>query len=107
MVAQDDGRGADAQVLHLAALQLGFHHRELAEKRLDELVKLLARWRQRERAALEQRHAQVFFQPRELAADGGLLDAVGHVAGRLGDAAMPGDVVEEFEMVDVHKHPRG
>ena len=42
------------------------------------------------------------FQLDELHADGRLLDAVGHLAHGLGNAAMLGDVVEQFEVVDVH-----
>jgi len=56
-----------------------------------------------ERTALpEMRLAEGIFELENLAADAGLLDAVGHLPGRGADALVPGDVIEEFEMVDVH-----
>jgi hypothetical protein len=53
-------------------------------------------------AALEERHAEVFLQLDDLAADRRLLDPIGHVADRLADSAVPGHVIKELQVVGVH-----
>ena len=52
---------------------------------------------------MEEGGAKEFFELDDLAADGGLLNAVGHVAHGFADAAVFGDVIEEFKVVNVHR----
>ena len=75
----------------------------LAKKGWMKLVQLLAGRRQREGPPLEERHPQVFLQLRHLPAHRRLLNAVRDVAHRLGNAAVPGDVIKQLQMVDVHQ----
>ena len=65
-------------------------------------VKVLAGGRECEGPALKQGDAEKFLQLNYLAADGGLLNAIGHAAHGLADAPMFGHVVEKFEVMDVH-----
>jgi len=51
---------------------------------------------------LEQSHAEEFLELRDLRTDRRLLDAVGDVAHRRHNAAVPRDVIEKFEVMDVH-----
>ena len=46
---------------------------------------------------------QVIFELQDLATDRRLLDAVGHLPHGLADAAVLGNVIEKFQMVNVHK----
>ncbi len=92
---------------HAAALQSPGHNVQLAEERLDKVEQLLSLRRQREGAALKQGHAQERFQLNDLPADGRLLDAVGHVAHRLADAAVFGHVEEQLQVMHIHCHPAG
>jgi hypothetical protein len=102
-VAQDGfGRG-DAEVLGDAAAEFFGHGSELVKKGFDEGVEFLARWGEREGSAVKEGNTEEFFELNDLAADGGLLDAVGHVADGFTDAAVFGNVVEEFEVVNVHR----
>ena len=51
---------------------------------------------------MKQRRAKKFLQLGNLGTDCRLLDAVGDVVHRRHDAAVPGDVIEQFKMMDVH-----
>jgi len=51
---------------------------------------------------VKQRRAQKFLELRHLGADRRLLDAVGDVVDCRHDAAVFGDVVEQFQMMDIH-----
>ena len=75
---------------------------EVGKKRLDELVKFPALRCQRKRPPLKQCHAKKFLELRHLRADRRLLDAVGNVPHRRHDAAVPGDVIKKFEVMNVH-----
>src|SRR5439155_27180627 len=97
------GGSANANLPRLAPLKFDGHLIEVGEERLNETIKPLPGRRQREGPALEERHAQILLQLGDLAADRRLLDAVGNVAHGLGDSAMASDVIEEFEMVNVHR----
>ena len=55
-----------------------------------------------EGAAVEEGGGEGVFELEDLGADGWLLDAVGDAASGGADAAVARDVVEEFEVVDVH-----
>lgn len=101
MIAQDDSRRGEANHLRRAAADFLLDAFEAVEEGLDEGVKLLTRGRQREGTALEERPAEVILQREYLPADGRLLDAIRHVARGGADALMLGDVVEEFEVMDV------
>ena len=106
MLAQHDGRGADADVPRLSALQFVRHLFEVRKKRLDESVQFFALRRQRERPPVKQDHAEKFFELRDLGTDRRLLDAVRNIPHRRHDAAVPGHVVKKFEMVNVHVRVR-
>src|SRR5262245_11663281 len=56
-----------------------------------------------QRGAFEELRAGVFLERAHLAADGGLLDAVRDVADGRADAAVFGDIVEQLEVVHVHR----
>jgi hypothetical protein len=102
MVAQDDGRGADADLPRLPALKFAGNFVQPREERRDERKKFFALRRQRERPPLEQRHAEKFLEPPDLRAHRRLLDAVGNVPHRRHDAAVFGDVIKEFEVMNIH-----
>src|SRR4051794_20086124 len=102
MVAQDDGRSADANMPRLATLQFQGDFFNVGKKRVNELVKLLAIGCQREGPAGEKGHAQMLFQLRDLTANGWLLDAIRDVAHRLHDSSVARDVIEQLQVVDVH-----
>ena len=53
--------------------------------------------------ALEQRDSQIFFQLRHLSADCRLLNSVRDIAHGLANAPVPGHVIKEFQVMDVHK----
>jgi hypothetical protein len=85
-----------------AALQFAGHRVDTREKGFDEAVKLFPGRRQRKRAPVEKRRSQKFLQLAHLAAHRRLLDAVGNVPHRLADAPVPRDIIEKFQVVDVH-----
>jgi hypothetical protein len=79
-----------------------------AEERSDEVVKFAPGGGEFEGTAMEELEAEVGFELEDLAGDGGLLDPVGNVADGLHDPSEPGDVVEQFEVMDVeHRGRRG
>src|SRR5580698_9583785 len=103
MVAQDNGGCPDANLARLAALEVGRDFLEVGEKGLDKLKELFAFRRERERPALKESRAQIFFELGDLRTDGGLLDSVRNVPHRGHDAAVARDVIKKFKMVDVHR----
>src|ERR1017187_5326402 len=86
----------------LAALEFVRDLFEVGKKRFRERIKLFSFRRQRKRPPLKQRYAQKFLKLRHLRAHRRLLDAVGNVPHRRHNAAVPRDVIKQFEMVDVH-----
>src|SRR5262245_56181979 len=103
MIAQNDLCCANAQMLVApAASQPGRHRFKVFKERLDENVKFLPCGCKLERPALEKRQTEVVLELNYLAAHRGLLNYVGHVTDSLADSAMPGHIVEELEMMDVH-----
>ena len=94
--------GAQAQTRHRAALQIRFDGFQFGEKRLDEVKKFPARRAEGKGTALKKGDAEVFLQLGDLAAHRRLLDAIRHVAHRLRNAAMPGRVIKQFQMMNVH-----
>src|SRR5258708_14771776 len=103
VVAQHDRRGADAYLALFAALQFARDGIEIREERADKTIELFPGGRQREGPALEQGYAQEFFELRDLAADGRLLNSLSGSAHRTSDAAVSRDVIKEFEMGNVHQ----
>ena len=102
MVAQHNRGRANANVPRLAALQLIGDPLQIPKKGLDEFVQLGPGGRQFKRPALKQRRAQKFLQLGNLRAHRRLLDAIGNVPHRRHDAAVPGHVIKQFEVMDVH-----
>ena len=102
MIAQNNRRSPDADVPRLPALKFAGDFVEVRKKRLDEPVKLFARRRQGERPPLEQRHPEKFFELRHLCAHRRLLDAIGNVPYRRHDATVPGDVIKQLKVMNVH-----
>jgi hypothetical protein len=51
---------------------------------------------------MKQRYPKKFFKLRHLGAYCGLLDAIRNVPHRRHDAAVFGDVIKQFKMMDVH-----
>jgi hypothetical protein len=102
VVAKDNLGCANPDVLGDAAANFFGHRLEILKERLDELVEFFAGRRQGKGPPMEERHAQALLQLNDLPADGWLLDAIRHVAHRFADAAVPGYVIKQFEVVDVH-----
>ncbi len=102
MVAQHDGRSADTEMPRLTALKFLRQFAKIGKERRAKGVKFFARRRQRERPALKQCHAKKFLQLRHLRAHRRLLDAIRNVSHRRHDAAVFGDVIKKFEVMDVH-----
>src|ERR1700743_818557 len=98
MVTQHYRRCADADMPYLAPLEFNSHFIEAGKKRLDVFEKFFPFRSQRKWPPVKESCAKVFLQLGDLRADGGLLDAVGDVSHRWHDAAMPRDVIKEFEM---------
>jgi len=94
VLTKDHARCADANGLSHAAPDFFADRIEVGKKGPDKIIKLLTGGRQLEGAALEERGAKVVFQLNDLRADGRLLDAVGDVADRTGNALVFGDVVK-------------
>ena len=101
VVAQDDGGGGHAEGLGGAAAEAFADGLDVPEEGTDELVEVLAGRGELEGAPVEELEAEVGLELEDLAGDGGLLDAVGHVADGLHDAAVAGDVVEQLQVMDV------
>lgn len=102
MTAHHLGQSRQTQTRSELPAQEGFHVRKAGEKRTHEVVERAPGVREDEGSSREQRHAERFLEGGELGADGGLLDAIRNLAARGGDAFEARDVVEEFEVVDVH-----
>src|SRR5947209_144879 len=75
---------------------------EVSEKRLNEMVKPLAARGQGKRPAVKQPLPKVRFQRQDLPAYRRLLDAIRHVPDRRADAAVPGHVIKQLEVMNVH-----
>jgi hypothetical protein len=54
-------------------------------------------------APLKQGDSPVFLQPGDLAAYRRLLDSIGHVAHGFRNPPVPRDLIEQFEMMDIHR----
>src|SRR5437016_2745442 len=102
MVAQNGARSAKAQLLGRSAAQFVGQSFQPFKEWLDKTKQLFAGAGQGKRPAMEQRDTQGFFELNDLCADRRLLNAVGNVAHRLADASVPGDVIEQLQVVDVH-----
>jgi hypothetical protein len=75
----------------------------MVEERAGEILEFFAVGCEAKRLPVEQLRAEVLFQKQNLAAYGGLLDAVGDVPHGAADAAMLRDVIEQFEMMEIHR----
>src|SRR5439155_1552978 len=102
VVAQDGARGAEPDLLRPAPAQFVGQRFQPVKERLDETKEFFAAGGQREWAAIEQGHSQRFFQLNDLRADRRLLNAVRDVAHRLADATMPGNIIEQLQVMDIH-----
>ena len=105
VVAQGLGAGRQTQALPGLAAQLGGDGIQILEERRDELGQTLPGRSEGEGTALKQGGTQSFFQREHLTADGRLLDPIGHLAHRRADATVLGDVIEKFQMVNIHPQP--
>src|SRR5207302_9971187 len=102
MVAQHDGRGADADLPGLPALQLRRHGVQVGKERLDEPEQFFPLGCKGKGPALKQRDTKKLLQLAHLSAHRRLMDAVRNIARRLDDSAVASDVIEKFEVVNVH-----
>ena len=93
---------ADPEMPCLAALQLTGYLIQVCKERLDEGIQFFSFGRQLEWAPLKKRHAQKFFQLQHLCAYGRLLDAVRDVPHRRHDAAVLGDKIKQFKVMNIH-----
>ncbi len=76
---------------------------EVAEEWLDGIEQDATFGGEFEGAALEQVFPEVVIELEDLGADRGLLNAIGHMPGRGGDTTKAGNVMVNFEVVDVHR----
>jgi len=98
-----NGFGAsDAESGGCAAAEGSFDFGEAGEEGFDEAVEGFAGGGELEGATVEEGGGEGVFELEDLGADGWLLDAVGDAACGGADATVAGDVVEEFEVMDVH-----
>jgi hypothetical protein len=74
----------------------------VVEEWLNEFVELGAGGKHGKRPAIEKFCAEIFFQPGNLAADGGLLNPVGDISHGPGNAAVFHHIIEEFKVMDIH-----
>src|SRR6266571_7956973 len=102
MIAQHDGRGADADLPGLPSLQLCRHGVQVGKERLDEPEQFFPLGCESKWPALKQRDTKKLFQLAHLAAHRRLLDAIRNIAHRLHDSPMASNVIEKFEVVNVH-----
>src|SRR6188472_2827745 len=102
MMPQHRPRGADADEARGFALNLRGNFQQLAEERLDERVEPCPGGRQLKRTPLKELRTQRALELDDLRAHRRLLDAVGNFAHGLADAPVTRDVIEEFEVVDIH-----
>jgi len=102
MVAQNYGRGANSKLPRLTTLEIRCHFIQIGKERFCKRKQLFARRRQRKRPSLKEGDAQEFFELRHLRADCRLLDAIGNIAYRWHDPAMFGDIIKQFEVMNVH-----
>ena len=103
---EDGGRGGDAEQAAGIAAKSVLDPIEIVKERADEGKEIFACGGELEGATSEERLAEVFFETDDLAADRGLLDAVGHVPDCLADPPVNGDVIEQFEVMDIEHSVR-
>jgi hypothetical protein len=101
--ALDQFGSRDAEQRFGAAGDAGLQQGQAGKEGLDELVQGFTFAGKSEGAAMEKGDAESGFELEDLGADGGLLDAVGDVASGSADPFVMGDVIKEFEVVDIHK----
>src|SRR5262245_36007352 len=89
-------------MLRNPAAQLVGHGIDVVKERSNEGVKVLSCRRERERPPLKQGHAQEFLQLKDLPAHRWLLNPIRHVPHRLADTAVPGDIIEQLQVMNVH-----
>jgi hypothetical protein len=92
----------DAQALVTAIGKASSKFRETTEEGFEVAKESLSFTGELKGASMEKGDAQTGFQLKDLSADGWLLNAVGDMAGSRADAVMFSDIVEEFEVMDVH-----
>ena len=106
VIAQHEFGAADAQFRFRARAQFIRERAEIFEKRLDVREQLFARGREPKRAALEKFRPRVLLELAHLSAHRRLLDAIGNLSDGRTNTAVLRDVVEQLEMVDVHRSRR-
>ena len=103
VLPQHQLRRPDADLRRRALAQARPHRVEILEKWLHERVKLLPLGREAERAAVKQPRPEIQLQLADLAAHRGLLDAIGNVPHRPADPAVLGDVIEQLQVMNIHR----
>ena len=102
MSAQDRGGRGESKTGVFFGPQLARDLADPAEKGRGKSEEFTPGGGECERAALKQLQAERSFELQDLAADGGLLNAIGNLAGGRADPAVPRDVIEKFEVMDIH-----
>src|SRR5262245_16387817 len=102
MIADKRFAGRDAEMLGNATLQLFSHRPEVVEKGLNKIIQFPPLRREGKGPPLKQGDAEEFLQLDHLAAYGGLLDAIRHVAHGFGNAAVARHIIKKLEVVNVH-----
>ncbi len=90
-------------MLALLAAQACGELRQLGEEPVDVPIEFFAWGGQGEGAAVEEFDPEVALELEDLTAHGRLLDPVGHLPYRRGNPAVFCDVVEQLEVVDIHR----
>jgi hypothetical protein len=102
MIPERHDRSGDPQGLLGSFAYLFLDGIEFTKKGSDEVEEFGASREEFEGPPPEELHSQAGLELEQLAADGGLLDPIGHIAHRFHDAAVSRDIVEELQMVDIH-----
>src|SRR5436190_18627358 len=76
------------------------------EERPDKIVKLLPRGGELKGAALEKSLVEIFLEPKQLPADGGLLNPIGNAAHRTADTPVARDIIKQLQLMNVVHHDR-
>src|SRR6516162_1762950 len=102
IIVQHDRRSRDPQLRRPVLAEPLGDNINVLEERPDELEKLRARGRECKWTPLKKLGAERFLEFGDLPANSRLLNAVGNVAHRCGDAAVFCNEVEQLQMMNVH-----
>lgn len=102
MMCQRRGGRCEAEVLILFSSKLFGDVIEPRKEGIDKIVEFCASGGQGKGTPMKELHVEVLFELEDLSTDSGLLDPIWHFPNGFGDPFEFGNVVKEFEMMNVH-----